>query len=215
MNTLKLMAVASAALFTSTTLASDFTYDYVGLNYIKDDPGNDNRLNSDAFSLEFSKLITENIYFKAEYARYSSSFEMNSDNSFYNTNADVDKFDLGAGYRHEVRSNIDWFIEGALTYTEHRVTLNSSDAGSGTFKRDHNGFYASTGLNIKLSPRIESRVILSHVDDGEESSYIEYGIEGRFQLSKRLQATAGFITSSRGDRYRKTEHYQIGLNYTF
>ncbi|RUO18371.1 outer membrane protein [Aliidiomarina haloalkalitolerans] len=204
MKILKSSALIGALLVSGNVLANDLTYDFANVSYVKYGTGSDS---IDGFGFELNKLLNDKLYLNGSYTNVSDSFSENVGGEMLRGKVDGDLLSFGLGYRHSLQQNVDWFLEGGLSY----VDMSARVSGGGvTFREsyDDTGYYGATGINALLTPKLQAQVFVRYTDIADTSS-TEFGVQGRYRFTNNFHGIVGVSRDSDDTTMR------IGLSYAF
>lgn len=176
-----LLALALLVGFAGTANASDMSYNFVEANYA--DTGN--LVYSDLFqltgwNLRGSVALGESIYMLGEYAQVSDDIG--------GSYIDVDIYELGAGYRHDISEKTDFFAD--LSYAH----IKSSALG--TFDYSDNGYHLRLGVRHELGDKFEGTIGVSHRDLGDYDKYTGLLLGGHYKFTENFGLVANVEAGS-------------------
>jgi Ax21 family sulfation-dependent quorum factor len=165
--------ILAAALATPiSAVASELSYNYVEVNYLRVDP--DGFDSEDGFGLRGSAAINPNFHVFGGYESIDFS------------GFDIDRYRLGLGYNTPINDTVD-FIG--------RVAWERVDIGS----FDDDGFSAELGVRAALGPNFEGGAALRYVDFDDSTTSIV--INGQYKFSQAWGVNAEVDFSDDGNTF--------------
>ena len=183
-----LATLIGAALFSGATLAADqgSDFDRVEARFI--DFGDD----LDGFGLDARVMLSESIYFTADYSSLSQG------------NADLDEILAGIGYKHDFSEKFTGFADVNLYYVDADFQVDSDD---------DTGYAVQVGGVYRLNPAVEFSGLVRHVDnDILGGSEQEYELAARWYINNQFSLSATYVDGFDSD-WR--DGYSIGAAWHF
>jgi hypothetical protein len=206
------LALISTAIISASTFASAKvvnTYDYLNLSYAHVDVDDDiddevADISLKGYSLEASKLLTDNVFVTASWLSVDDS-DSNSEVS-YKLDADILKISIG--YRHGIAASTD--IYGQVGYVQQKQ---SYDLTIGTFRDTYSetidGYSVKAGVKHSFG-RLEGGVYVERMDGGSDidgSTFV--GIESRYKFNKSFAIVADYAKDS------DMSLFKVGASFMF
>ena len=161
--------LATALLLTGAAvapaLASDLDYNYAELRFVDTEIGN---ADGDGLRLAGSFELQGNWLLVADFTALD-----------FDQNVDLTTFAVGAGYVHRYNEQLD--LVGYAKLIRAEIDTNFGDD-------DENGFSVAGGVRGSVTPQIEARALLTHVDTFDRDTFIEVG--GDFYFNEQFSAGA-------------------------
>ncbi|MEL7798308.1 MULTISPECIES: porin [Idiomarina] len=160
-----LATLIGAALFSGATLAADqgSDFDRVEARYI-------DYSDIDGFGLNGRAMLSESIYFTADYSRLSEG------------GFDLDEILAGVGYKHDFSEKFTGFADVNLYYAD------AQDID------DDTGYAVQVGGVYRLNPAVEFSGLVRHLDnDIIGDSEQEYELSARWYINNQFSVSATYV----------------------
>ncbi|WP_404396257.1 porin [Idiomarina loihiensis] len=183
-----LATLIGAALFSGATLAADqgSHFDRVEARYI------DYSDDGDGFGLDGRVMLSESIYFTADYSQLSEG------------DADFDQIFAGVGYKHDFSEKFTGFADANLYYVDVDAPLVSDD---------DTGYAVQVGGVYRLNPAVEFSGLVRHIDnDVFADSEQEYELTARWYINNQFSLSATYVDGFDSDWF---DGYSIGAAWHF
>lgn len=155
---IKLLAIATAAFFSTATFAQAPSWDLIEVGYAKgdvDDLGL-SEVSPRGFAIGASKLLGENVFILGSYS-------MLSDDRF-GVDLDLDQASIGLGYRLSLNETTDAYVTASYEYIELGASANGNSASF-----DDNGYGIGVGVRSRLTEKFEVDGSIGFIDIADES----------------------------------------------
>ncbi|MBL4856562.1 MAG: porin [Idiomarina sp.] len=184
-----LATLIGAALFSGATLAADqgSHFDLVEARYI--DFGDD----VDGFGLDSRVMLSESIYFTADYSHTSVS------------SLDMDEILAGVGYKHEFSEKFTGFADVNLAYMDVDFDVNGQSYGD-----DDTGYAVQIGGVYRLTPAVEFSGLVRHIDVDDDDQQFE--LAARWYINNQFSLSATYADSFDSDN---RDGYFLGAAWHF
>ena len=182
-----LATLIGAALFSGATLAADqgSDFDRVEASYI-------DYSDIDGFGLNGRAMLSESIYFTADYSRLSEG------------DVDLDEVLAGVGYKHDFSEQFTGFADVNLYYV---------DVDAPVLSNDDTGYAVQVGGVYRLNPAVEFSGLVRHFDnDVFGGSEQEYELAARWYINNQFSLSATYVDGFDSD-WR--DGYFIGAAWHF
>jgi Ax21 family sulfation-dependent quorum factor len=177
-----LFALAIAAILPMSAQAAERSYSFVELDYVNVDS------DADGFGLRGAVNFGDsNFYGLAGYTNVEID----------NTNIDVDAFEIGAGYHHELTENADLIAELAYQNTE-------------VASFDIDTYRLSGGLRGNLADSFEGLAKINYVDGNDVDGDFSGTLGGQYKFNNTWGLT-GEVEFAKGG----TQTYLVGVRASF
>ena len=220
MNFIGMLGFGIAALSFSASAEQELSYSYLELDYINldiDEVGDsgdalDDLDNGDGWGVRGSYALSPNWFAFANYSVTQSDTSFTDDqNQSFNSDTDINRLDIGAGYHTPINTRTD--VVYRLAYTDYDTDGFNFGASSSIALNDLNddnsdGYYADVSLRSQLGDKLEGSAGLRYTDVENND---DLGIIGNlmYEFSPALGLNFGMEA---GDNITQI---LIGLRYSF
>jgi len=184
-----LATLIGAALFSGATLAADqgSHFDRVEARYI-------DYSDIDGFGLSGRAMLSESIYFTADYSRLSEG------------SLDQDEILAGIGYKHDFSEKFTGFADVNLAYVDVDFDVNGQSMGD-----DDTGYAVQVGGVYRLNPAVEFSGLVRHIDIDSDDAQ-QYELAARWYINNQFSLSATYVDGFDSD---DLDGYFIGAAWHF
>jgi long-subunit fatty acid transport protein len=200
---LKILALVTAGMFSTTTLAAAPVFDYVEAGYMLSDvDGFDSDF--DGFSVAGSALVNKQIFVTADFSNVAFVDNI----GIADIDVDVRNFNVGVGYRMELMGSTDGYV--ILGYGHEKVeeiaTFDGDTIGKFTFSEKSPS--ASIGIRSMVTNEIE-------IDGKVKSVFFDSGSETAVKLGINYYLDNNISLGTSYEIFDNVDTFALSLRYTF
>lgn len=192
---IKFLAIATAALFSTSSMAQSPSWDLIEVGYAKGDIDDISEVSPSGFAISGSKLLGEDVFIAASYSVLSDDFE--------GVDLDLDQASVGLGYRLGISETTDAYVTVSYEYIEV-----SASGGGESASADDNGYGIGIGVRSRLTENFEVDGSIGYIDIADESE-TAIGASGYYYFSDALAVGAHYSTSA------DVSVYGVSLRFSF
>jgi opacity protein-like surface antigen len=192
---IKFITLATAALFSTASLAQSPTWNLIEAGYGQADIDGLDELSPSGFAIGGSSLLGENVFIQGSYSLLSDDIS--------GVDIDLDQASVGLGYRYGLTETTDVYASASYEYIE----LSASGFGASE-SLDDSGYGLTVGLRSRITEQLELNGAIGYVDIGDESE-TALGVSGHYYFTQNV--ALGLTYSSTAD----VSIYGISLRYAF
>lgn len=192
---IQLLAIATAAFFSTTTLAKAPSWDQIEVGYTKGDIDDLSEVSPSGFAIGGSKLLGENVFVLGSYSMLSDDYQ--------GVDLDLDQASVGLGYRLGLNETTDAYVTASYEYIE----LSGSGNGN-SISVDDNGYGIGIGVRSRLTDNFEVDGSIGYIDIADESE-TAFAVSGYYYFTDAVAIGAHY--SSTAD----VSLYGVSLRYSF